>query len=92
MIIKEITEKTKKKYLLLHALKEIITRYTHREGGSGLASQSENIWLLLFQNCESEGEEGTRNVVAECLGKLTLIDPYKFLPDLKVIVPDISST
>jgi len=83
MIITEITEQPKKKYLLLHALKEIITRYTHQEGGRGLANQSEKIWILLFENCESEGEEGTRNVVAECLGKLTLTDPYKFLPDLK---------
>ncbi|CAO3683491.1 unnamed protein product [Umbelopsis vinacea] len=83
MIITEISEQPKKKYLLLHALKEIITRYTHREGGGGLANQSEKIWILLFENCESESEEGTRNVVAECLGKLTLTDPYKFLPDLK---------
>ena len=38
---------------------------------------------LLFDNCESK-EEGTRNVVAECLGKLTLTNPYKFLPELQV--------
>ncbi|KAH8556542.1 armadillo-type protein [Umbelopsis sp. PMI_123] len=82
-IVAEISEQPKKKYLLLHALKEIITRYTHQEGGAGLANESEKIWLLLFESCESEGEEGTRNVVAECLGKLTLTDPYKFLPDLK---------
>ena len=38
---------------------------------------------LLFSHCES-AEEGTRNVVAECLGKLTLIDPDRLLPLLKV--------
>lgn len=91
MIITEISEQPKKKYLLLHALKEIITRYTHQEGGRGLANQSEKIWILLFENCESESEEGTRNVVAECLGKLTLTDPYKFLPDLKVSTHSRSS-
>ena len=29
-------------------------------------------------------EEGTRNVVAECVGKLTLLDPDTLLPRLKV--------
>ena len=38
---------------------------------------------MLFNHCECS-EEGTRNVVAECLGKLTLIDPQTLLPQLKV--------
>lgn len=37
---------------------------------------------MLFNHCECT-EEGTRNVVAECLGKLTLIDPTHLLPELK---------
>ncbi len=37
---------------------------------------------MLFNHCECT-EEGTRNVVAECLGKLTLIDPTYLLPELK---------
>lgn len=35
-----------------------------------------------MKNCEC-AEEGTRNVVAECLGKLALIDPIMLLPKLK---------
>uniref|UniRef100_A0A8C4N8T2 Cullin-associated and neddylation-dissociated 1 n=1 Tax=Eptatretus burgeri TaxID=7764 RepID=A0A8C4N8T2_EPTBU len=42
----------------------------------------EDIWALLFKHCEC-AEEGTRNVVAECLGKLALIDPVSLLPRLK---------
>ena len=37
---------------------------------------------LLMKNCECQ-EEGTRNVVAECLGKLALINPIELLPKLK---------
>ena len=35
-----------------------------------------------MKNCECP-EEGTRNVVAECLGKLALINPVELLPKLK---------
>ena len=38
---------------------------------------------VLFQHFES-AEEGTRNVVAECVGKLTLVDPEALLPKLRV--------
>ncbi len=37
---------------------------------------------VLFQHFESL-EEGTRNVVAECVGKLTLVDPETLLPKLR---------
>ncbi|KAG0233459.1 Cullin-associated NEDD8-dissociated protein 1 [Actinomortierella wolfii] len=81
-LIKEIEQDAKKRYLLLHALKEVITRYTQKQGTQALESFASEIWTLLFANCESQ-EEGTRNVVAECLGKLTLTNPYKFLPELQ---------
>lgn len=37
---------------------------------------------MLFHHCECP-EEGTRNVVSECIGKLTLIDPANLLSNLK---------
>ncbi len=40
----------------------------------------------LFEYCESP-EEGIRNVVAECLGKLALMDPRGVLPRLQVSGP-----
>lgn len=35
-----------------------------------------------MQNCECQ-EEGTRNLVAECLGKLTAVNAARLLPRLK---------
>lgn len=82
-ILKEIEANTKRQYLLLHSLKEVISCQS-KDHASVQALQPflPSIWNLLFSHCESK-EEGTRNVVAECLGKLTLIDPSNLLPQLQ---------
>ncbi|CAN6271551.1 unnamed protein product [Urochloa humidicola] len=84
-ILDQIDNQQKKQYLLLHSLKEVIVRQTvDRNGQSELQdSNIEKILALLFNHCESE-EEGVRNVVAECLGKIALIEPKKLIPALKV--------
>uniref|UniRef100_A0A671W5S3 Cullin-associated and neddylation-dissociated 1 n=1 Tax=Sparus aurata TaxID=8175 RepID=A0A671W5S3_SPAAU len=76
-VLQEISS-SKRQYLLLHSLKEIISSASV----SGLKPYVELVWSLLLKHCECQ-EEGTRNVVAECLGKLTLIDPETLLPRLK---------
>ena len=45
---------------------------------------------MLFSHCECP-EEGTRNVVSECLGKLTLMDPAALLSNLKQSLSSQSS-
>ncbi|KAM3621297.1 uncharacterized protein V6R79_009075 [Siganus canaliculatus] len=77
-LLKEISSQPRRQYLLLHSLKEVISACP----GSSLSSHVESIWALLFQNCECQ-EEGTRNLVAECLGKLTLVNAAQLLPRLK---------
>ena len=51
-------------------------------GVRGLGQYVPDIWSQLFRHCECN-EEGTRNVVAECLGKLCLIEPEQLLPKLQ---------
>ncbi|XP_069387871.1 cullin-associated NEDD8-dissociated protein 2 [Paralichthys olivaceus] len=77
-LLKEISTQPRRQYLLLHSLKEVISACPT----SSLSPHVESIWALLIQNCECQ-EEGTRNLVAECLGKLTLVDPAQLLPRLK---------
>lgn len=81
-ILSEVDDNPKKQYLLLHALKETIScQSTNASTVHALMPYIDPIWNKLMSNCECE-EEGTRNVVADCLGKLTLIDHEKLLPKL----------
>ncbi|KAH0630206.1 hypothetical protein JD844_012933 [Phrynosoma platyrhinos] len=77
-MLKEIGGQPKRQYLLLHSLKEVISS----SPADSLKPYVEDIWALLFKHCECS-EEGTRNVVAECLGKLTVVNPAQLLPRLK---------
>ncbi|KAJ8260325.1 hypothetical protein GJAV_G00179670 [Gymnothorax javanicus] len=77
-MLKEIGGQPKRQYLLLHSLKEVLSASLAEK----LKPHVEEIWALLFKHCECP-EEGTRNVVAECLGKLTLVNPSQLLPRLK---------
>ncbi|EPS63633.1 hypothetical protein M569_11150 [Genlisea aurea] len=80
-ILDKIDNQQKKQYLLLHSLKEVIVRQSVDKAEFDNSSV-EKITSLLFNHCESE-EEGVRNVVAECLGKIALIEPGKLVPALK---------
>ena len=82
-VLKEIESQPKRQYLLLHSLKEIISAQSMSESGvRGLGPYVPDIWAQLFRHCECN-EEGTRNVVAECLGKLCLIEPEQLLSKLQ---------
>lgn len=77
-MLKEIGGQPRRQYLLLHSLKEVISS----SPADSLKPYVEDIWALLFKHCECT-EEGTRNVVAECLGKLTAVNPSQLLCRLK---------
>jgi cullin-associated NEDD8-dissociated protein 1 len=81
-VLEEIKKSPKTKYLLMHSLKEIIVRQSGSPSGvEALKGYEKDLLPLLYDNCESE-EEGTRNVVAECLGKLAIVSPKELVPTL----------
>jgi len=65
---------------LFNSLKEIISYESQHP--HGLAAYVDQIWQTLIKHCECP-EEGTRNVVAECLGKLTLLEPASLMLKLQ---------
>jgi len=74
-ILAEVKEHPKRKYLLLGSLREVIVRLSGtKEGKDILTPHFEQLLGLLFEHTSHE-EEGTRNVVSECLGKLALVNP-----------------
>jgi formamidopyrimidine-DNA glycosylase len=50
-------------------------------GAQTLTTFVKEIWELLFEYSTAE-DEGTRSVVAECIGKIVLVDAEKHLPEL----------
>ncbi|XP_026494754.2 cullin-associated NEDD8-dissociated protein 1 isoform X1 [Vanessa tameamea] len=82
-ILNEIEAQPKRQYLLLHSLREIIAcESCTPEGVEALRPFIPEIWVQLSKHCQC-AEEGSRNVVAECLGKLCLLEPQDLLPHLK---------
>jgi len=82
-ILHQIGSQPRRQYLLLHSLKEVISAQSSSSSGvASLAAYVPSIWDQLYRHCECT-EEGTRNVVAECLGKLCLMSPASLLPKLK---------
>uniref|UniRef100_A0A9J2Q9E8 TATA-binding protein interacting (TIP20) domain-containing protein n=1 Tax=Ascaris lumbricoides TaxID=6252 RepID=A0A9J2Q9E8_ASCLU len=82
-LLKQISSQPKRQYLLLHALKEVIgSESVDARAMEFFRPRIEQIWPVLMEHAICP-EEGTRNVVAECLGKLCLVHPESLLPRLK---------
>jgi len=61
-------------------MREIIVRQSaSTQGVEALHAYQKDILGILFEECQND-EEGTRNVVAECLGKLAVISPAELVP------------
>ncbi|BFZ64381.1 Cullin-associated NEDD8-dissociated protein 2 [Saitoella coloradoensis] len=67
--------------LLLSALKEVIKGASTADS-TGLKDSAGNIWKRVVEGVE-EDDDANRTVAAECAGRLTLVSPEIFLPELR---------
>ncbi|MCO5581046.1 hypothetical protein L7F22_034921 [Adiantum nelumboides] len=68
----------RRRLLALSALKELISHGSAQQ----LSVVANRIWAPLFDICNTT-DEATRNLGAECLARLTLTDPARYLPQLQ---------
>ncbi|PWN28611.1 TIP120-domain-containing protein [Jaminaea rosea] len=81
------SDDTKHRLLALNALKELITHGSPAQ----LASVAEQVWTPLLDICQIN-DEATRNIGAECLARLTLTDPQRYLVQLQSRLADPSAS
>jgi len=82
-ILSEVQSHPTRKYLLLASLREVIVRLSgSKEGKENLTKHFEEVLKLLFEHADHT-EEGTRNMISECLGKMALIQPETVVTQLK---------
>jgi cullin-associated NEDD8-dissociated protein 1 len=85
VVLEAIQSNATLQYLLLHSLKEIIKRVSEDESKAAvMQSYTETMLPLLYEHAASP-EEGVRNVVAECLGKIALCEPARLAELEKMI-------
>ncbi|EFW19554.1 hypothetical protein D8B26_007767 [Coccidioides posadasii str. Silveira] len=78
VILAELEEKNSSKYLLLHSLREILQ---HPESvRADVSPFATRLWEILLA---ASDDEDNRVVGAECLGRLALIDPTRYIPLLQ---------
>ena len=75
-------------YYLAIAMKEIIVNSAINSSLPRLGNAVDQIWTNLFKLAS---DDRAKNIVAECVGRLTLIRPSKFLPELQKELQSTSS-
>lgn len=67
-------------YLLAITLKEVILSCTDNDRAPVLARRAQELWHTLLKLAS---DERAQSIVAECVGRLTLIQPLQLLPELQ---------
>lgn len=78
-ILQALNQTGSPQYLLLHSIKEILQHAS--DASTDISPYSGQLWNQLLQISQSEDN---RAVGAECVGRLTIIDPKSYLSPLQV--------
>lgn len=77
VILSTMGQQSSSQYLLLHAIKEILQQDTESE----ILPFASHLWNNLVAASQAEDNKA---IGSECIGRLTIIDPKTFLPQLRV--------
>jgi cullin-associated NEDD8-dissociated protein 1 len=83
-ILQNLTQNSEQEYLYLHALKEILQHVTD-SGSKEFSPYTDQLWQKLFSISTTEDN---RAVSAECIGRLAMIDPGTYVPQLSQSLQD----
>ncbi|KAF2835379.1 cullin-associated NEDD8-dissociated protein-like protein [Patellaria atrata CBS 101060] len=81
-ILSAMGQPSSPQYLLLHSLKEILL---HKEAEAEILPYAGNLWENLVAASQIEDN---RAISAECIGRLAIIDPRTYLPQLQTFLND----
>lgn len=90
-IIELIKHNGKHQFLLCITLKEVIAKLSINSAPEILQKIAPELWNILFLNSETVQQETIRNSIAECLGKISQIEPRAYLPLLRAQLSSGSS-
>lgn len=83
IILRNLSVSPSQDYLYLHALKEVLQHSD--QTAKEIAPFASELWQKLFAVSEAEAN---RAVGAECIGRLALIDPPTYIPELQRSLED----
>lgn len=79
VILSTMGQPSSPQYLLLHSIKEILQQDTESE----ILPYASHLWNNLVAASQAEDNKA---IGSECIGRLTIIDPKTFLPQLRVSI------
>lgn len=92
-LLEKVDKAPKYRYLLLNSLKEVVNYHYLNYNRMPKLRQYSSIVLPVLLNNSVSKDEGEQNLLAECLGKMIIVDPQSTMPLVEgnLSVPDANT-